>query len=209
MTDQTSLESEYGKQECPNTEKFVMTEPVRKCRLCKKYKPLDQFRLYSLSSLKNGRAHTCKSCDAERSLDYRWRHIDKMRKHDRKYHNENRFIKRSIGKYKIGLFYGTGICLLCGESYPLYLENHHVVPWDDDFVLSLCANCHKKYFSSIQNKHMSNVANAIENSKFLWDSDGQPKGLKPIPMWTADLPLKEAIQILKSYDLPGYEPISI
>ena len=77
-------------------------------------------------------------------------------------------------------------------------------------VVSLCSNCHKLYYAGkSRDKHMIAILNAIENSKFLWDSDGQPKGLKPVPMWTADLPLKEAIEILKSYDLPGYEPVGV
>lgn len=135
------------------------------------------------------------------------RHGDpgRFEEYQRRYHDK--MLPRVVSFLRY-FWYGQGVCLICGELQPLYLENHHAIP-EDEMIVSLCANCHRKHHSWYQDRHMITILNAIENSKFLWDSDGQPKGLKPVPMWTADLPLKEAIEILKSYDLPGYEPVVV
>ena len=222
MVEQASLESKFNEQECSNTEKFVMTEPLKKCSVCKKLKPLTEFYKHKLC--KRGIDSRCKECSAiyrhEHKVDITNRQniYNKEHKEDRaKYYTEHREEAREYGflhytdkRHRTsGYYYGQGICLICGEIHPFKFENHHVVPWDKDFVVSLCGSCHTMLHSGSRDKHMIAVMNAIENSKFLWDSEGQPKGLKPIPMWTADLPLKEAIQILKSYDLPGYEPIGV
>lgn len=210
MVEQASLESKFNEQECSNTEKFVMTEPLKRCKKCGKFKPKSEF--YNDKYGKEGLRTSCKDCDNIYKKDYYEGHKDESKKYNEchKEGTRERLFLHNKTKYNsAGYFYGTGICLVCGENHSLKLENHHVIP-KDDMVVSLCASCHKMYRAGIsQDKHMISVLNAIENSKFLWDTDGHPKGLKPIPMWTADLPLKEAIEILKSYDLPGYEPIGI
>ena len=198
MVEQASLESKFGEQECSNNEKFVMAEPLKRCRKCREWKTLDQFRLRTKGKYIR---RICNESELERQRYRRESGLSYTREEER----ENNFLTKKRGR---GFLLGTGMCMICGEINHRFLENHHTFP-EEYIIMSLCSNHHRCYQSSNRDKHMIAVLNAIESSKFLWDSDGQPKGLKPIPMWTVDLPLKEAIQILKSYDLPGYEPIGI
>ena len=185
MNEQTSLESKFDEQEALNSKKYVMTVSLKRCSNCGELKSKSEF-----SKNKKGKCglnSVCKKCIYVQSKNsragYREEHKDDKR--------EWNFLHFKKGKVLSGYYYGQGICLICGEVYPLIFENHHVVP-KDDMVVSLCSNCHKRYRTSNRDEHMITILIAIENSKFIWDSDGQPKGLKPVPMWTADLPLKEA-----------------
>ena len=211
MVDQSSLESKFGKQASSSNEKFVMTELLRRCNKCREFKPLKEFNKHK--GCKNGLLSICKSCESNRSSKYYVDHRDFVLERNKLY--EKGYTKRRrehnflyIDQRSKGLILGTGICLICDEIYLPYIQNHHVLP-KNDMVVGLCANCHEKHRSANKEKHMISVLNDIESSKFLWDSNGNPKGLKPVPMWTADLPLKEAIEILKSYDLSGYETVGI
>ncbi|MCK4329808.1 hypothetical protein KAX02_08190 [candidate division WOR-3 bacterium] len=223
--EQASLESKFGSQYCPNAEKFVMTEPLKRCTECKKFKTYSNFN--KLKGGKSGLNPMCKECEVDyrreyyiehrdevlvKKDEYRLRHKEEILKYTASHKEdikEQNFLRRHDKRTVSGYYYGQGVCLICGDIHPLVLNNHHVLP-KEDMVVSLCSNCHKMYYAGkYSDKHMIAVLNAIENSKFLWDSDGQPKGLKPVLMWTADLSLKGAIDILKSYDLPGYEPIKL
>ncbi|MCK4329908.1 hypothetical protein KAX02_08700 [candidate division WOR-3 bacterium] len=232
MAEQASLESRFNNQGHP-AEKYIPTVSLKRCRRCKEFKPLEDFEKRNDTKRRRGVCNNCRSSQmseyrqehteelTEKAKKYRIDHIEEYREYDRARYNSPKrresFRIRSFlhgSKDTIrnngtrgGFLQGTSICLICGEMYPLFLENHHVIP-KDEMVIGLCSNCHRKYQSK-QEKHMISVLNAIENSKFLWDSDGQPKGLNPVPMWTADLSLNGAINILKSYDLPGYEPIGV
>ena len=213
MEGQASLESEFNKQESTNTEKFVMTEPLKRCSKCGEMKPKSEFYKRNMHLIS-----ICKKCNNKRTGDWYIDNLDKSKEQKKEYYNEHKeasleygfLFGKNIKQHRLsGFFWGTGVCLICGESHPRFIENHHLVPWEDELVISLCSNHHRMFKTNSRYNHMIAVLNAIENSKFLWDSDGQPKGLKPVLMWTADLSLKGAIDILKSYDLPGYEPIGV
>ena len=212
INEQTSLESNFSEQDASIANKFVLTEILKRCSVCGKLKPKSKFN--KEKSGKGGLRSKCKDCQSKYIKKYNEEHRDEKAAYDVRYYKEHNmkeqnFLWRSDKRKVSGYYNGQGICLICGELHPLVLQNHHVLP-REDMVVSLCSNCHKLYYAGkSRDKHMIAILNAIENSKFLWDSDGQPKGLKPVPMWTADLSLKEAIVILKSYDLPGYEPVGI
>ena len=218
---QVSLKSNFGSQTGIPKVVFDVVSDMKRCSKCGELKSKSEF--IKQKHGKGGLTAHCKDCARLYHLENRDVLLDNMKtyrelhKDERmEYNKEHNFLyqrrkitegrRKSSKIFGVGYFYGQGICLICGNIHPLIFENHHVVPWDDEFVISLCANCHRKYRTNRVDKHMIAILNAIENSNFLWDSGGQPKILL---MWTADLPLKEAIEILKSYDLPGYEPVGL
>ena len=206
MEDQTSLESSFGEQENLNNEKYTMTDPLKRCKVCGELKQLKEFRK---DKQHWSRLKVCRKCDSARRVK-QFKDSEQQQRRSRKWrmvHKDDliiyNFLHRNADGRESGYLYGTGVCLICGEIHPLVFENHHVIP-RDDMVVSLCANCHRKLRAPDQTKHMINTINAIENGKFLWDSDGQPKGLMAVPMWAIDATIEEPIDILKRYDLPEY-----
>jgi len=152
-----------------------------------------------------------------RQKTYRSNHRDPISERKRIYHQENRErdlersrnhyinnLERYRGRFKEfnflrghssrtnGFLRGNGICLICGEYHPLTLENHHVIP-NNDFTISLCANCHRK-FRSTEERHMIGILNAIENSKFLWsDFDEEDIWIDFNPKIGEESPLVEVL----------------
>ncbi len=47
--------------------------------------------------------------------------------------------KRRFGGYLLT----QGVCLFCGETNPLLLENAHIFPDNHEELISLCCNCHR------------------------------------------------------------------
>ena len=74
---------------------------------------------------------------------------------------------------KLRVVRGGGFCWICGEFHPLVLESHHLFGKNKkdkrtrarkgDFIAGICANCHRKYGASNQEKHCIAILNAIEN----------------------------------------------
>jgi len=179
-------------------EKITFVEPMRRCTKCGELKPIDEFYGCGVHGNKWKR-RICKNCWYAKSKKYNeenhthilelradWRdtHRDEINQKMREWRKgrdrrvENFLYRKRVRNLRNpsipGYLYGTGICMICGYLYPLVLINHHVVPWDNEYVLSLCANCHRKYHSGAGETHMKLVLNAIENSKFLWsDIDGE------------------------------------
>lgn len=211
MTNQVSLESEFIKQDCSDcNNKYVQTEAMKKCKKCGQFKPKSEF--HQDDRCRSGIIGTCKECRTVYMKKYnaecRDNRILKYNTNKEKIREHNFLYGKTRGKYLFGYFYGCGVCLICGEIHPKFLENHHATSDDDGFVVSLCANHHRCYRSNNREAHMSVIRVAIEKSGFLWDSEGQPRD-HCTSQWRDDLTLKEAVRILKDYDISGYEPISV
>ena len=62
------------------------------------------------------------------------------------------------------MYAGGGICFVCGEIYPRYLEKHHVLGIKiDPLEVHLCANCHRAHKHGNSFTHVSSILGAIEN----------------------------------------------
>jgi hypothetical protein len=173
---------------------YGFTEPLRRCSICKILKPMSQFRRRKSGNRSGKYERRCIECEKHRALQYREENPEKAKDTYKRYRENNpEKCKESIKRYRennsekirtrekergflcqnneytsSGFLNGTGCCLICGENHPLILENHHVYP-QNDFVLSLCANCHKKYHAgNNQERHMIAILKAIEQTPFLW-----------------------------------------
>lgn len=156
-------------------EKIRFATPMKKCTKCGELKPLSEYYYR-----KNGKLRAdCKSCLNRRRDKWREEHLEESKAYSREYSRrwreehrgflrEQNFLYSRHTRYKTGYLLGTGICMICGETNPLVLVEHHLFPWDDEFILTLCANCHEKHRARNREKHMRIVLNTIENSKFLW-----------------------------------------
>lgn len=183
---QTSLYSTFEVEKTTTTVvKYKMTVPLKKCKKCKKWKPVTDFHKQIKHSGKKS-YWMCKDCYRIYMKEWYDNNTDHVQDKSKKWvleHKDDKhfidgrrvtsFLTSGSRKKRSGYLHGQGICLICGSTEPLVLVNHHIVPWDSEFVFSLCANCHEIYRSggSIGNKqetHMLSVLKAIDNSKFLW-----------------------------------------
>ena len=175
---------------------YEFTEPLRKCNICGVLLPLSEF--HRRKSTERGKIkkyyRECKKCASRKQAQYKKDHPEetkeKSRRYQERYYERNAetirerarkyqekyserikemaFLTKSSSCYHSGYLNGTGICLLCGESHSLLLENHHLYP-DSELVISLCANCHKKYRAgSNRELHMITILGAIEKTPYLW-----------------------------------------
>ena len=57
---------------------------------------------------------------------------------------------------------GNGMCMICGELSPFFLEAHHLLgKKNDNLEVTLCANCHRKYKTGDE-RHERMIMEAIE-----------------------------------------------
>jgi len=173
-------------------EKFKFATPMKKCRKCGEWKQLRDF--FNDKTRSDGVHPYCKVCHLVQTKQNYLENIEERRVTNREYrktHHEE--IKEYMKKWYAtggkelkqeynflytnpkserwvpGFLWGTGICLMCGSvTDPLALVNHHVVPWDDDFIISLCGSCHHRYYSRSREAHMAAILRSIERSPFLW-----------------------------------------
>ena len=76
---------------------------------------------------------------------------------------------------KLRILRSGGICFICGEIYPPYLIEHHLLGRKnnntpthvDDLTISLCANCHNRFRASSTDAHTYFIGKAIEEG-FMW-----------------------------------------
>ena len=173
---QVTLGSEFGSQKGYVKIEYDFTDlqKQKRCTDCGVMKNADEFCVDFRTP--NRKRTQCKSC--AQTYSQRWKSENKERlfKTRRKYEKEAKersFLIHRVSKNRhSGFLYGTGCCLLCMAIDPLILENHHIIPRkdsDDDFLISLCASCHRKYHSGKQIIHMRAVQNAIEKNKKLWE----------------------------------------
>jgi hypothetical protein len=67
------------------------------------------------------------------------------------------------------IFSTDGMCLICGELDPRFMILHHVFgKAANNFTISLCANCHRKYINNLGDLHYVYILSAIEKSCRLW-----------------------------------------
>ena len=82
------------------------------------------------------------------------------------YESRRKGVMESV--YINNLIQTTGICWVCGEIHPRVLERHHLYEGRkgntlrSDFVIGLCANCHRKRKSLYLEKHQIAILKAIE-----------------------------------------------
>jgi len=205
-------------------EKIKFVEPMKRCTKCGELKSLRDF--YRKVDGKHGRASICKICKdiynkswEENHLEERRRYSresarrrravnpEKFREYDRKWRKNNPNYMRetnylygrvtSGGRRKNqGFVWGTGICMICGNTEPRVLVNHHAYPIShgEDYILSLCANCHRRYYSGNREVHKAAILKAIENSKFLWsDIDEEDIRVEFNPEIGEESPLVEVL----------------
>lgn len=179
------------KETVTTVREYEFTEPFRRCSICRTFKPLSEFRrIKSIGRIKKYRRE-CKECAVQTTKEYRENnpekakesvrnyqinHPDAYRASLRKYHakeetkchyKEQHFL-HGKGKPSVGYFQGGGVCVICGEIDPLVFENHHLFP-NNDFVMSLCGSCHKKYHAGTKRDlHMQAILRAIEGTPHLW-----------------------------------------
>lgn len=183
---------------------FDFTEPLRRCRTCKVFRPLSEFRRIKSGSGTGKYVRVCKECRAQAEVAYRENNPEKIKATGKKYRNKKEvkvhirewnFLYKKDKTVVSGFFNGTGSCLICGEFHPLVLENHHVYP-QYPLVASLCANCHKKYHTGMnQVLHMQAVLRAIENTPHLWKDMEVPSNV--LMFKTEDA---EVVDVIETFD---------
>lgn len=117
---------------------------MRKCRICGKMKPIDEFNYWNKS--KGTRMSICKECEHEKSK-----------------------VARDTKKQLMTDLKEVG-CAICGEHDPICLDFHHYDPNEKQFNMSaavmktipdlineaskcvvVCANCHRKIHAGMLN----------------------------------------------------------
>lgn len=73
--------------------------PTKRCRVCKEYKPLEEFP--NNRCRKDGKGVECKKCNCDRAKDYRMKHPEWKAEYDKKYREGHREIcTRHMRKYR-------------------------------------------------------------------------------------------------------------
>ena len=84
---QASLESKFNEQDCSNSEKFIITEILKRCSVCGMLKPKSKFN--KEKSGKDGLRSKCKDCQSKYIKKYNEEHKDEKAVYDVRYYKEH------------------------------------------------------------------------------------------------------------------------
>ena len=125
--------------------RYLIPIKEKLCPVCNEVKSSSEF--WQDRRNPSGLQRSCKICQKAYYREYS-KKIDRV-EFRKKYNEENRqWIREKKWLHRdhhLGYLDADGCCLICFESDPFKLQNHH--PFGEkenpDFVIHLCANCHQ------------------------------------------------------------------